>query len=317
MAAGYGTLEASFSQVGNQIIDDPNGPWIYATVPSINGVAIYDTRTLTLVKTFFSGSTPDGLGLSADSKTLYIANSGSNFLGVYNTTTGTSLPALQIAVKPNRVEAGLNNRLYVLGEGKITQVDATTGATIGNQAGAWDGEIALNPSKTTLVFGNTGLSPGRIDKYDISTSTMTTTGGFDFGGNDRALSMSHNGSVVTFASAGTPYSIQVFRTSDLVQLGQFNLGGPPAFIAWSPDDSEVYVRTVYVNTIYVFDPTTYLLTKSFEGPSNVRDMVVDATGKHLFFTTDNGIMSYAVPEPASLGLIGLASLALMGRRRRR
>ena len=68
-------------------VQDPNQPIIYATVPTLNSVAVIDSNTLAVKATIGIGSNPRGLTLSPDGSRLYVANSGSNFVGVIDTAT--------------------------------------------------------------------------------------------------------------------------------------------------------------------------------------------------------------------------------------
>jgi len=88
------------------LVQDPNQPVIYATVPSLNSVAVIDSNTLAVKTTIGIGSNPRGLTLSPDGSRLYVANSGSNFVGVIDTATRQALAPIAIPAVHGRQIGG-------------------------------------------------------------------------------------------------------------------------------------------------------------------------------------------------------------------
>src|SRR5678815_5328906 len=95
LAAGV-SLWGSAAMGAAALVQDPNQPVIYATVPSLNSVAVIDSNTLAVKTTIGIGSNPRGLTLSPDGSRLYVANSGSNFVGVIDTATRQALAPIAI-----------------------------------------------------------------------------------------------------------------------------------------------------------------------------------------------------------------------------
>jgi len=215
-------------------VESANGNWIYATVQSENSVAVINAHTLqsTLVPI---GSDPTGLALSSDGSTLYVANDGSNFLGVMSTATnavGSPIP-LGSGVNPYDVQTGTNNRLWVLTGGPntpgvIEQINATTGASTGpNAGGAYDGDIRISPDGNTLYYGDYGLSPSSESKFNVSGTTPSTLWTASLGGNGQEVQLSHDGTLVAFPEGGQ--STSIYQTSSMLVLGTIPGGSPMTF----------------------------------------------------------------------------------------
>jgi WD40 repeat protein len=213
------------------------------------------------------------------------------------------------------VVVGNRNRLWVLGENQIFQIDATTGASTGpsisgypDNVFVYGGSLEISPDRNTLYYGQYGLSPTTMYKIDVSgimpmRITETETG---FNGED--LTLSHNGNFICHTNgAGLHgYEITKFRTSDFASLGAFVTGPYPTALAFSPDDRLVYASVDTGSGIQVFDANTFISLGTIPGPEVASRLAVDSTGKYLFagyevyFTSFHGTRVYDVsPLPES------------------
>jgi YVTN family beta-propeller protein len=331
-AAAAGAQLTTYAWHAERFVAHPTLPVIYASLPSLNSVAVIDRQTLAVVATVPIGSNPRGMTLSADGSRLYVANSGSNFVGIIDTATNTTLPSLAVPVQPTDLAFGTNNRLFVLSGGDLRQVDATTGASAGpnlgsNQSFIGGGAIRISPDRQTLYHGGYGSSPTYLTKFNVATSTPTVLKAFATGSNGQDLELSTDGAIVSHPN-GAPYEIAVYRTSDLLTLGTLNTGAYPREVAFSPDARVAYaVHTS--GQIDVFDLQTYLSLPRFAGSSEADELFVDPTGRYLFASYADASTGYtgtrvydtgrvAVPEPGTAVAAGLAAAGgLLARRRRK
>jgi YVTN family beta-propeller protein len=129
--AAFGDIVAQYSFSASSFVMSPAQPLMYATIPSQNSVAIINTNTLVVESTVFVGSSPVNLAFSPDGSKAYIANSTSNFVVVFNTQTRRVVNSFLLPEPPQDVVFGRSNRLWVLGQSQIFQIDATTGASTG------------------------------------------------------------------------------------------------------------------------------------------------------------------------------------------
>lgn len=287
--AARGDIVTQYDFAASAFAMSPTQPYMYATIPSLNSVAIINTNTLA-VDTVFVGSGPAGIALSPDGLTAYIANSSSSFVVVFNTQTRTVTNSLLIPEQPQDVVVGNQNRLFVLGTNSIFQIDATTGASAGPNIGeyyiVYSGALEISPDRNSLYYGDYGLSPSSMYKFNVSTPTATLlweSPHGPHGSNGQDLTLSHDGSFISYACGYGQggYKIAKFRTSDMASLGTFDTDAYPREIAFSPDDQVAY--TVHTSgQIDVFDTNTFLSLGPILAADEANELSVDATGKYLF-----------------------------------
>jgi YVTN family beta-propeller protein len=149
----FGDIVAQYTFPASSFVMSPTEPVMYATIPSQNSVAIINTSTLVVEDTVFVGSGPTNLAFSPDGSKAYIANSTSNFVAVFDTQSRTVIDSFVLPEQPQDVVFGTLNRLWVLGDTQIFQIDATTGASTGpNVSGVfvYSGSLEISPDRNTL-----------------------------------------------------------------------------------------------------------------------------------------------------------------------
>jgi YVTN family beta-propeller protein len=266
------------------------------------------------------------MALSPDGSRLYVANSGSSFVGVMDTQSLAALDPLLVPgnAHPVDVTAGTGNRLFVIGNG-IQQIDATTGLTAGPTLGTspspvlvYGGTLEISPDRKTLYYGQGGLSPTTLYKIDASSTNLSVLTSAVTGSNGQDVTLNHAGTVIAQPN-GAPYSIGLRRTSDLATLGTLQTGSYPVELAFSPDDQVAYAYTDTFG-IGAFSTSTYL----FIGPTLRgvvgKELFVDPTGRYLFASGDTTTGVYdtgrTVPEPTGSVVALVGAFGLLGRRRR-
>jgi YVTN family beta-propeller protein len=287
-----GDVAAEYRFPASSFVMSPTRPLMYATIPSQNSVAIINTNTLAVEDTVFVGSHPVNLAFSPNGLKAYIANSATNFVVVLDTQTRTIINSFLLPEHPQDVVFGTQNRLWVLGEsyGHIFQIDATTGASTGpsiTDTFIYSGSLEISPDRNTLYYGDYGLSPSTMYKFNVSGATPVLVRQTPFGtvgSNGEDLTLSHNGSFIcyTTGSGQNSYEIAKFRTSDFASLGSFDTGPYPQALAFSPDDSTVYASVHTGAGIQVFNANTFLPLGTISGPEVALKLAVDSTGRYLF-----------------------------------
>jgi YVTN family beta-propeller protein len=291
--AALGDVVAEYSLPASSFVMHPTQPLMYATIPSQNSIAIINTNTLA-ASTVFVGSRPTNIALSPHGSKAYIANSTTNFVVVFDTQTQTVVNSFLLPEHPQDVVFGNQNRLWVLGENQIFQIDATTGASTGPSISGYNGgvfiysgSLEISPDRNTLYYGDYGLSPSTMYKINVSGSTPVLVRQTLFGtggSNGEDLTLSHNGSFICYTTGAGQnlYDIAKFRTSDFASLGSFNTGPYPQALAFSPDDSVVYASVATASGIQIFNANTFLSLGTISGPNEAIKLAVDSTGRYLF-----------------------------------
>jgi YVTN family beta-propeller protein len=310
--AALGDIVAEYSFPASSLVMSPTQSLMYATIPSQNSIAIINTNTLAVESTVFVGSGSVNLAFSPDGSKAYIANSTSNFVVVFDTQTRTVIDSFLLSEHPQDVVFGSLNRLWVLGETQVFQIDATTGASTGPSITGfiYSGSLEISPDRNTLYYGDYGVSPSTMYKYDVSGTTPVLVLQTPFGtvgSNGQDLTLSHNGNFICYAtgSGQNGYQIAKFRTSDFATLGSFNTGPYPRQVTFSQDDQVVYaVHTA--GEINVFDANTFLSLGTILGSGQASELTVDSTNRYLFAGYTNSLWGFVgtrvydispLPEP--------------------
>jgi YVTN family beta-propeller protein len=286
--AAFGDILAEYTFPASSLVKSPTEPLMYATIPSQNSVAIININTLVVESTVFVGSGPVNLAFSPNGSKAYIANSTSNFVVVFDTQTRMVVDSFLVPEQPQDVVFGSLNRLWVLGETQIFQIDAITGASTGPSIDGfvvYSGSLEISPDRNTLYYADYGLSPATMYKYDVSGITpvlLLQTPFGTAGSNGQDLELSHDGNFICYATGAgqNNYDIAKFRTSDFAMLGSFNTGPYPRVVTFSPDDQVVYaVHTA--GEIDVFDANTFLSLGTMFASGEGSELTVDSTGRYL------------------------------------
>ena len=292
--ATLGDVVAEYSFPASSLVMSPTQPLMYATISSQNSVAIINANTLAVENTVFVGSHPVNLAFSPNGLKAYIANSTSNFVVVLDTQTHTVVTSFLLPEHPQDVVFGSQNRLWVLGQSQIFQIDATTGASTGPSISGYSGgvfiysgSLEISPDRNTLYYGDYGLSPSTMYRINVSGSTPVLVRQTLFGtagSNGENLTLSHDGSFICYTTGAgqNNYDIAKFRASDFAALGSFNTGPYPQALAFSPDDSTVYASVHTAAGIQIFNASTFLELGTISGPEVATRLAVDSTGRYLF-----------------------------------
>ncbi len=195
---------------GHDLEYDSSRNVIYASVPSLNEVAVIDVATLQTQKTILLNAEPRGLDLSLDNSKLYIAMSGSGSVGIVDLATDTisyvfveqlgdlrawdveETHANRIFVSANPGSSGLSYIVEIL-------IDAA-GDLLSEQRVAGGGVFrsepvfSVSPDAKSLYFGNNGNSLIVLDLQQANAPIIyNSTPSYDVEGLDQ-LVLSPDGS---------------------------------------------------------------------------------------------------------------------------
>jgi DNA-binding beta-propeller fold protein YncE len=141
---------ATFEIGAIRFLAHPTEPYMFATIPETNSLAIFNTNTLQLEANFFVGSRPYGMALSNDGNTLYVANSMSHFLTVVDWKAKTVTRELAMPEPLLDVEVGSNGELYVLSDRSLSRLEYREGMLFLNSSEFF--QRSNSPVEVQLVF---------------------------------------------------------------------------------------------------------------------------------------------------------------------
>ncbi len=322
-----GDLEQQFSFHAGDLAANHVLPYVYATIPASNSLAVIDTRTLTVAKMIALGDTPKGIVVSPDSSKVYISNSSSSIqvLDTSNNQLSTSIP---VGKATTNVALGTNNRIWAVDANGVQQFNISSGASSGPNApvSLSGGKIVISPDGGTLYCGTGGLSPNSLYKVDVSgtgTPTILYSDPNILGGATR-LVLSNDGSRLTFGQnvINSNYELPLYRTSDMSIVQEYPIGTYLGGMGFSPDGSVIYPLTAFLTDgafITAYNTNTAKFIDGFVAQDTASAEVTDNSGQYLFVAFTGGLFGqstlivYQVPEP---NVCGLAILGIGALRRR-
>jgi YVTN family beta-propeller protein len=276
------------------IVIDPTGTFAYATNQTLNEIEVLNIRRGTLAKPIFVGSMPQGIDITPDGSTLYVANSGAHNVSVVDVATRHELRRITIPSgfandRPFSIAIANNGKALLTttfdGSGFGGQVYQITLATdevalrtdIGSVTEDTRLASSLDHSTIGMIVGD--VSSGAYNEYSADTDHFGNGGGlFTF---IDYLAMDGDGSVMLI-DPGT-YVI----SPDLELQG--TIGGGGGAVALQPDGLIGY--RVRGSGIDVMDVNRFLTVRSIPlaDPVAPRDeMAVTPDGSELVALTENG-----------------------------
>ncbi|MDX1396835.1 MAG: hypothetical protein R3195_20845, partial [Gemmatimonadota bacterium] len=269
--------------VGSDMAFDRRRDRMYVSIPLLNEVAVVSLSTNEVVERAFVGSKPEGVDLSDDGSTLYVALNGAGSIVALDTDTfgrteivvGDSLghtTAWDVAVgAPGKVFVSANP---ASGEfAWIVRIDRSAGDTYRRVAShriiRAAPEFLKSPDRAVLYVGE-GFSPNslyRLDIQDVNAPIVLEDDHGSVRGTSR-LGINPAGTRIYTRSG------QVLRSGSFLQAGLIGSGVP----APSSDGSRVFVgtcqRPLLADTcaLEAYDADTFLLvgTAAMDGPAPER-----------------------------------------------
>ncbi|MHA5050264.1 beta-propeller fold lactonase family protein [Streptomyces sp. SD15] len=255
------------------------------------------------------GSLPeaDGLELSADSQTLYVAVAGSDEIAAIDTagltesarySTGTADAPRTLARVGGKLWFGYGTTTH----GDIGSLDLSGPdpvlAVAQDSGSRWYYAPLLesNPAAPgVLAAAEPGISPAAVATYDVSGAgapRLIAQG--QAGSNLRDLEVTPDGNQVVTAS-GWPYKHQVLSTTDLKEVGSYPTDAYPNAVDIAADGTVAAgIDGSYEPDVYIFKPGTTQPVRKYEfADTGTGTLVPDGLawepdGNHLFAVTGSG-----------------------------
>ncbi|MFD5633911.1 Ig-like domain repeat protein [Streptomyces sp. NPDC127077] len=260
-----------------------------------------------VVGTFGSLPGANGLELSADSQTLYVAVAGSDQIAAIDTagliesarySTGTADAPATLARAGGKLWFGYGTA----SNGNIGSLDLSGPdpvlAVAQDSGRRWyyAPRLASNPAAPgVLAAAEPGISPAAVATYDVSgPDAPQRLAQGEAGSNLRDLAVTPDGGQVVTAS-GSPYRHQVLSTTDLKEVGSYPTDAYPNAVDIAADGTVAAgIDGLYDPDVYIFKPGTTQPVRKYDFADTRTGTLVpdglawDPDGDHLFAVTGSG-----------------------------
>lgn len=209
---------------------------------------------------------------------------------------------------------------YTGNASNLHSINLTTWAigdfTVGGQVQTVDPQYQLTRSYdyTTLFENDTELSSGGVGVFSATSDSNLIQTQFNTPLNGLRVAISPNDSVITLGGFNVNLAARNASTLSVIQSLTDAGGG----IAYDPTRPILYDASFNSDEILEINTTNYSQVGTinpdgadfypYDVPNN--GMTVSGNGNYLFLYDGSDLYVYALPEPASLGLLGVGAVAL-------
>jgi hypothetical protein len=292
--AAPGNLVKEFNLVIDSFEMDWENNRLYASIPGENSVAIINADDPEIIAIIPVGSSPSGLALSRDRQKLYVATSGSTKLNVIDLNLNERLDPFLLPFSPRDVAVDNQGRLHVApqnSEREMAMIEPGTGAlSLYNCRTCYSPMLEMSSDGTTLYSANQGLSPGTVERYDVSgpgnpVKVWQNDHG-DLGSNGTDLWLTPDNEHIYYTTGGGNritggYDVGQIDTNTFAVNGAFVTGAYPREITTDPSGTVAYI----VHTeghIDVWDAESFIQIGEYPVSGEAVDLITDRDN-HLLF----------------------------------
>ena len=231
-----------------------------------DGIGVFDVRTNTLLRVIPGGSNPEQLALSADGRTIYIANKDEEGVNLVDVASGRITSTVSVGEEPEGLTFSPDGKfVYVTteDEGKVAQIDTTTGKVV-KQIRACNrprtmvvapdslrAVIACEADGNLLVLDAIALEP--IETIRLGKEYLPM-----------GMTLTKDGKTL-YVTTGRAAKVFVFDMATSTVTGSFAAGGTrPWGVALSPDGRFLYTANGPSNDVSVIDLATQTVLKTLK-----------------------------------------------------
>ncbi len=223
-----------------------------------------------------TGSSPAGVVASPDGTRVYVANTGSNTVSVFNTATGQLIDAdpnvagnqsISVGSSPSALAIS-GTRLYVANTGSntVSVIDTTTNNRIDVNPSIFSMDIGVGSSPSALAISGTRLYVANRGSNTVSAIDTATNKVIDINPSIFSTNIGVGSSPSALAISGTRLyvanrggnTVSVINTATNSVTNTITVESQPSSVAVSTDGTRVYVANTGTGTVSVinFNATT-------------------------------------------------------------
>lgn len=261
---------------------------LFVTNEKSNTVSVIDSRTGKLETTLEIGDRPRGIGLSPDQKTLYVALSEENAIGMVDVATLEFLGKLKAGEDPETFDVHPNGNLYLSNEddAKATVVNPSTGEIVTEiRVGLEPEGVAVSPDGSIVLVTSESTNMVHV----IDTAEHKVVANILVAARPRGLAFNSDGSLA-YVSSEIGNEIAIIDTKTYTITKKVVLDIPkskPMAIKISPDDKTLYLTTGRAAKAAIIDAETLELIATVDVGKRVWGAELSRDGSKFY--TANGV----------------------------
>ena len=277
----------------------PRPATIYVTNQLDNTVSVIDGATRKILATVRVGVSPAQMAVSADRRSVFIANTGSNTVSVLNTNNNTVAKtiALPRASRPIGVALSPSGRYLYAADGgtdRISVIDTGSGRVVRSVlVGTQPLGVAVAPDGKTVYSANSGS--GDVSVVDTRTNRLVRaipTGRFPTG-----VAVTRDGASV--------YATDELSGVTVINAGnrtvQARLPSPSAFsVTMSPKGDRAYVTGLGPGTLTAIDTGTNRIRSTVSVGSYGTDPFTVRATRDALYVANQAANTLSIIDPSSL-----------------
>jgi DNA-binding beta-propeller fold protein YncE len=311
----YGDAELiRFESTLSELEMDPGRGLLYAGDQLKNVIWAIDVETDEVVSSIPIGSRPIAIEMDPSASELYVALEGADAVAIVDLDQQVVRTTISLPFEPVFVEPTGDGRFFAgpaqLSDGNAVSVDVATGAILheflGERGQGVTGGIACDGDSVAIIGRGEDLHKWNIrDPAQAVHQITIELDQYHFDLVQLEL-LSEKGQVYVAGLGGSTTTVEVYRISDLVKVGELYTERPVVYVCLSPDGKRAYVGTsiqptAESNTVaaqaYAFDTTTFARTTQYSvlGRMAASGMAVSPDESKLYVIVENPYLIFDNP----------------------
>ncbi len=260
---------------------------LFVTNERSNSVTVIDSRTGEVETTLEVGKRPRGIGFSPDRKTLYIALSDENAIGMIDVKSLKFLGSLKTGNDPETFAIHANGNIYLSNEddAKATVINPKTSEIEHEiRVGLEPEGVAVSPNGRIVLVTSESTNMVHV----IDTAQHKVIANILVAARPRGLAFNSDGSRAYVSSEiGNEIAIIDTRTNTIIKKTIVDVPkSKPMAISLSPDDKTIYMTLGRAAKVVVMDADTLAIKTTIDVGKRVWGAALSRDGSRLY--TANG-----------------------------
>ncbi|WP_232662895.1 serine/threonine-protein kinase [Pseudonocardia sp. TRM90224] len=255
----------------------------------------------TVIATVGVGAYPIGVAASAGVPKVYIANSDSAAVSVFDTAAGTVTSTVKVGGSPFDVAlAPDGSRAYVtnISDNSISVIDTADDSVVATvPVGASPRGLAANPRGTDVYFTTVGSNTLSV----LDTTTRTVTSSIPVGNFPISVALDEAGARA-YVSNIQSNTVSVIDTAAGMAVATVQVGTSPSDAVVSPDGKRVYVANNAASSLSIIDTRTDTVIATVPLVADPDRLAVTPDGRRVYALSPGTESTVSMIDTSSLSV---------------